>query len=50
MGQLARMASYNGLVGIVVVFVGHDLVEDGDDKDSCFTHTRLGLTKNILTL
>jgi hypothetical protein len=50
MSQLAGVASYNCLVRFVVIFVGYDLVEDGDDKDCSFTHARLSLAENILAL
>lgn len=38
MGQLAGVARYYGLVRLVVVSFGYDLVEDRDDKDCSFAH------------
>ena len=52
MGQLSGMAGNDGLMGIISLAFSwwHDLVENGDHEDSCFTHSRFGLTENISPL
>lgn len=45
------MASNNGLMRLKLVILSNiDLIKDRDNEDSSFTHARLCLAKNILTL
>jgi hypothetical protein len=50
MREFAGVAGDNALMGFILFTFGNDLVEDGYDKDCRLTHTRFGLTENILAL
>ena len=44
------MASDDGLMWLVVISFRSYLIENGDDKDCSFAHTRFGLAEYILAL
>ena len=50
MSQLSSMACDDCLVWLIVVSIGVHLIENGDDKDCSFTHSRFGLAEYILSL
>jgi len=50
MGQLSSMACDDCLMWLIIVSIGIDLIENWDDKDCGFTHSRFGLAEDILSL
>lgn len=50
MGEFSSVAGDNRLVGIVVVAVRDNLVEDGDDEDRSLPHAGLGLAEDVMAL
>ncbi len=48
--QLSGVASYNALVGLVVLSLRGDLVQDWYDEHRSFTHAGLGLAEDVLAL
>lgn len=38
MSKFSSVASNNALARSISVIVSNDLIEDGDDKDSCLSH------------
>lgn len=50
MGQLSGVAGDDGLVGLVVILCGRNLVEDGDHEDCSLAHTGLRLAEDVVAL
>ena len=52
MSQLPSVAGNDGLVWFITLTFGkgNDLIEDGNDKDCCFSHAGLGLAEYVLPL
>lgn len=50
MGKLSGMASDDGLMGLELISLCCDLIENGDNKYCGFAHSWLGLAKNVVAL
>jgi len=44
------VASNNALMRFIILSFRSDLIEDGNNKDGSFAHTRFSLAENILAL